>query len=61
MLLKTDGEPALIQVQDVVIDKRGSSTVPQNPPAYDPQGNGAIERGVQEFGNQVRAMKIGLE
>ena len=35
--------------------------MPQNPPAYDPQANGAVERGVQEFMNQMRAMKIGLE
>ena len=35
--------------------------MPQNPLAYDPQANGSVERGVQEFMNQMRALKIGLE
>ena len=59
--MKGDGEPALVQVQREIVDKRSAGSVPQNPPAYDPQANGAVERGVQEFMNQMRAMKIGQE
>ena len=44
-----------------MIEKRSFGTVPKNPPAYDPQANGAVERGAQEVMNQIRAMKIGLE
>ena len=55
------GEPALVQVQREIVDKRSARSVPQNPPAYDPQANGAVERGVQECMNQLRAMKIGPE
>jgi hypothetical protein len=61
IILKGDGEPALVQVQEAVVNKRSGNTVPRNPPAYDPQSNGAVERGVQEIMNQIRAMKIGLE
>ena len=61
IIIKGDGEPALTQVQDEIIERRSAGSVPQNPPAYDPQANGAVERGVQEFMNQMRALKIGLE
>ena len=61
IIMRGDGGPALVQVQREIVDKRSAGSVPQNPPAYDPQANGAVERGVQEFMNQLRAMKIGLE
>ncbi len=47
--LKTDGEPALVQVQQAIAEQRGHPTVPVNPPAYDPQANGTAERAVQEI------------
>ena len=61
MELKTDGEPALVQVQEAVIGKRQHPTVPVNPPAYDPQSNGAAERAVQEVKAQIRSIKLGIE
>ena len=61
MVLKTDGEPAIVQVQEAVIGKRQHPTVPENPPAYDPQANGEAERAVQEVKAQLRAVKLGLE
>eukprot|EP00974_Lingulodinium_polyedra_P071951 6963391-Lingulodinium_polyedra.AAC.1 len=48
MILKTDGEPALAQVQEAIIAQRGHATIPENPPAHDPQSNGLVERAVQE-------------
>ena len=61
IVLKSDGEPAIMQVQNAVKASRVHPTICQNPPAYDPQANGAAERAVQEVMNQVRAMKIGLQ
>ena len=60
-ILKGDGEPALIQVQEAVKEARTQETVVKNPPAYDPQSNGAAERAVQEVKGQIRSLKLGLE
>ena len=40
---------------------RTHPTTLQSPPAYDPQGNGAIENAVDQQMGQLRALKIGLE
>ena len=42
-------------------DSLGQPTIAQHPPAYNPQANGAIEKGVQEFMWSVRSIKLGLE
>ena len=46
LIIKGDGEPALVQVQEAMKDKWNHKTVPQNPPAYNTQANGAAERAV---------------
>ncbi len=61
MILKTDGEPALVQVQEKIMEERKHKTVPENPPAHDPQANGEAERAVQEVKAELRALKLGLE
>ena len=58
--LKTDGQPALVQVQDRIISVRTQPTIPENPPAYDPQANGGAERGVQEVKGQLKGNQIGI-
>ena len=59
--LKTDGEPAIVALQSKVQATRKSRTVPVNPPAYNPQSNGACEKGVQDVTAQTRKLKISLE
>ena len=44
-----DGEPSLMQVQSAIRDRRSHPTVCQNPPAYDPQANGAVERLIDDI------------
>ena len=61
IVVKTDGEPSLVQVQDRVISARTQPTISENPPAYDPQANGGAERAVQDVKGQLRAIKLGLE
>ena len=61
VILKSDGEPSIVQVQGAIRESRTHGTICQNSPAYNPQANGAAERAVQEVMGQVRAMKIGLE
>jgi hypothetical protein len=59
--LKTDGEPALIQVQSKILEKRAGQTLPVNPPVYIPESNGVIENGAQDGVAHVRCLKLALE
>ena len=59
--IKTNGKPALVQVQEAIARARVDETICENPLAYDPQSNGGAERAVEEVKNQLRAIKIGLE
>ena len=58
VVLKTDGEPALITVQEAVAKVRTHETICPNPHGYDPQANGAAERAVAEVKAHVRAFTI---
>jgi len=61
--LKCDGEPATKVVQRAVIGMRKApmTTVPINPPRYDPLANGNIEKGVQDVSTQHRKQKLALD
>ena len=47
IILKTDGEPAIVQLAMEIKKRRNQPTIPQHPPAYDPAANGVAERAVQ--------------
>ena len=59
--VKTDGEPAMIAVQTALAALRKSRTVPRNPPAYNPQSNGAAEKAVQDVTAHARCLLLALE
>ena len=61
LVLKGDGEPALVQVMNEVKRQRPHKTILEHPPAYDPMSNGAVEKAFDQFMCQFRAIKIGLE
>ena len=61
IIIKGDGEPALVQVMNEIKKRRAHSIIVQKPPAYDPQANRRAEKPVQEYMGQLRALKIGLE
>ena len=61
VILKSDGEPSIVQVLELVKRRRPQRTILQNPPAYDPASNGIAEKAVQEIMEQTRAVKLGLE
>ena len=49
VILKCDGEPALVQLVREVKRLRTQPTFIQHSPAYDPQSNGVAEHVVQEY------------
>ena len=61
IILKSDGEPAIVQMVEEIKRRRQHPTIPQSPPAYDPAANGVAEHAVQDYMAQMRACKIGLE
>ena len=60
--LKCDGEPAAKAVQSEVAARRAPprKTVPNNPPAYDPLANGAIEVAAKTVNQQLKKLKLQL-
>ena len=60
LILKGDGEPALVQLMREVRRRRVQPTLLENHTAYDPQSNVAAEKAVQEYSGEVRALKIAL-
>ncbi len=60
-IVKTDGEPAIVAVQNRLQALRAGRTVPRNPPAYNPESNGPCEKAVQDVAAHLRAVIIGLE
>ena len=61
LLLKTDGEPALVQVVNEVKRQRQHKTNLKHPPAYDQVSNGAFENAIDQFTCQFKAINKGLE
>ena len=60
-ILKSDGEPAIVAVQSKIQSMRSGRTFPKNPPAYNPEANGPIEKAVRDVTAHSRALKLGLE
>ena len=55
IIFKTDVEPAIVAVQSRIQSMSKASTVPRNPPAYNPQSNGPCEKDVQDVTAHMRA------
>ena len=61
VLLKTDQEPALVDLMKEVAEERNADTVLEESPVGDSKGNGFIERGVQQVEEILRVHKLRLE
>ena len=48
IICKTDGEPAIVAVQNRIQGLRPGRAVPRNPAAYNPESNGPCEKAVQD-------------
>ena len=60
IILKTDGEPAMISLQAALQAARTGRTVLENPPQYNPQSNGACEKAVQDVGGAGAEAETGI-
>ena len=58
VILKGDGEPALVQVLEHVKLAREAPSTIQHSPAHDPQANGVAAKVVQNNMGQVRAIEV---
>ena len=61
LVLKTDGEPSLVELMTRVAEKRAAGTILQRSPPYDSQANGLVERAVRSVEEMCRVTKIDLE
>ena len=59
--LKTDGEPAMLVLQEAIAKARSPRTIPRNPLAYNPQSNGTAEKAVQDVAGQLRRLTLAVE
>ena len=60
--VKSDQEPAIVDVQRAVIAKRGSApTIPVSSPAGDSQPNGRVENAIKKVRNMMKTIIPSLE
>ena len=60
--IKSDQEPAIVDVQRAVIAKRGSApAIPVNSPVGDSQSNGRVENAIKKVRNMVATILSSLE
>ena len=53
-ILKSDGGPAIVSLQEAVKNSRQSDTILENSPKGDGQSNGAAENAVREAAGMIR-------
>ena len=60
-ILKSDGEPAIVALQEAIVRSRQSETIVENSPKGDSQSNGAAENAVRETEGMIRTWKVYVE
>ena len=62
IILKTDQEPAIkYLVDDIMKNRTGAKTIPEESPKKSSGSNGIVERAVQTVEGQIRSMKSALD
>ena len=61
IILKSDQEPALVDLINGIIEARDDITIPECSPVGESQSNGMIERAVRSVKDQVRTLRLALQ
>ena len=61
VIIKSDQEPAIMDLINGVIEARAESTIPENSPVGESQSNGLVERAVRSTKDQIRTLKLALQ
>ena len=61
LILKSDGEPAIVAVREALAAYHGGSVTPEQPPKGEHQSNGAVEEAGRTVRDMVRVLKSQLE
>ena len=61
LILRSDGEPAIVDLLNRVCDFRVPETLMESSPVSDSRANGLAERAIQSVEKQVRVLKLALE
>ena len=61
LLLKTDNEPALVDLRRGIASALGLQVVEESPPAYEPQSNGSVENAVKQVKGLTRTLMLALQ
>lgn len=60
VVLRTDQEPAILDMVKGVIETRAEPTLPENSPVGESQSKGMIERAVRSANDQIRTLRLAL-
>ena len=61
VIIKSDQEPALIDLINGIIEFRDDPTIPRHSPVGESQSNGLVERAVRSSKDQIRTSKLALQ
>ena len=60
VILRTDQEPAILDLVNGVIETRTEPTLPENSPVGESQSNGMVERAVRPAKDHIRTLRLAL-
>ena len=61
MILKSDQEPYIVELKEIIKQEWPEDIMIEESPAYDSRSNGSVERGIQTVQGQIRAIKDAFE
>ena len=61
LILKSDGEPAIVAVREALARCHGGRVTPEGPPVGEHQANGTVEEAGRTIRDQARVLKVPLQ